>query len=94
MTTPCWDREEGCLCILPKGHETPHVCECGGSYSKGPEGFQAYAMPPGTGPGTYTCLTEEQAIEKANEMVRQGPLDTGSLVAAFLGFDDDDADDD
>lgn len=61
-----------CVCILPHGHETPHVCDCGGSYHRVGDRLKVYALPPGD-PG-YVSLNEEEAISLANRCATEGPI--------------------
>lgn len=72
----CGAVEARCRCVLPPGHETPHVCACGGSYAHDADGRleRVYAFPPPYEGGLR--LTQEQAIAKANEYVQGGPATT------------------
>lgn len=68
----CCTAQSRCLCILPEGHETPHVCGCGGSFLLRENGeLVVYALPSGS--PSYR-LSQEQALVKANEVARTGPL--------------------
>lgn len=38
--------EASCKCLVAPGHESPHVCACGGSWQRWPDGrFEMYALP-------------------------------------------------
>lgn len=85
----CGVVESQCSCILPPGHETPHVCACGGSYREDDGGeLVVYALPPMLNPDRR--ITQEQAIADANRYAQRGPLNTESVLGAIFGFDDDD----
>lgn len=68
----CYTAQSRCLCILPEGHETPHVCGCGGSFLLRENGeLVVYALPSGS---PDIRITQEEAIEVANAAARNGPL--------------------
>lgn len=76
----CGVSESYCLCVLPSGHETPHVCCCGGSYRRDGDTLYIYALPPAI-PYHEEFDTTEEAIVYANERAREGYrlVDEGSV---------------
>lgn len=41
----CDVKEASCCCELEAEHAGPHVCECGGSWSKDENGFRIHRLP-------------------------------------------------
>lgn len=42
---PCNEVRERCYCALPESHETPHVCDCGGSWRVSGTELLVYHLP-------------------------------------------------
>lgn len=59
-----------CSCGLPEGHETPHVCPCGGSFVRRDDTVLVYRLPP----REEITLPYEEILAIANEVARKQPL--------------------
>lgn len=67
--TLCGFIEQACRCILPEGHEPPHVCDCAGSFAYDEDKFFVYAFPQ-----TPDTVSEAEAVAYAAELRAQGPV--------------------
>jgi hypothetical protein len=69
----CRTERSHCGCVVPKGHETPHVCGCGASWRVAIDGsLHVYALP--AMHAEWKQLERDAAIRLAAELARRRPI--------------------
>lgn len=61
----CGELQAECICTSDLGHESPHVCDCGGSWDEVAGIFRVFSWPLGVAPAVVPWIEAEHSTRES-----------------------------